>query len=93
MQQVWQGTAQSGTPALCGGLMENQRRNDSRGKSSVRTRHFAERIGGKRRLLRFVCEAQPLITLTIYDLPKRCPLCSQNHPIPRLDTKEEPNAD
>lgn len=72
--------------------MENQRRNDSRGKSSVRVRHFAERIDGKRRLLRFVCEAQPLITLTSYDLPKRCPLCSQNHPIPIVDPKGESNA-
>ncbi len=43
--------------------------------------HFVERINEKRRLLRFVCEAQPLITLTSYDLPKRCPLCAQPNPI------------
>jgi hypothetical protein len=69
--------------------VNNQEPNDSRGKASIRVRHFAERIGGKSRLLRFVCEAQPLIVLTIHDLPKRCPLCSQNHPIPTVDTKGE----
>jgi len=61
--------------------MQSQHHNGSSGKSSFRVRHFAERIDGKRRLLRLVCEAQPLITLTSYDLPKRCPLCSQNYPI------------
>lgn len=73
--------------------MENQRHNDSRGRHPVRMRHFAECIDGKRPLLRFVCEAQPLITLRTYGIPKRCPVCSQNHPIPRLDTEGEPNAD
>lgn len=53
--------------------MENQRYKDSSKKGSFRVRHFAERIDEKRRLLRLVCEAQPLITLTSYDLPKRCP--------------------
>jgi hypothetical protein len=91
--RVGKGTAQSGTPASCGGLMENRHRSDSRGRGPARIRHFAERIDGKPRLLRFVCETRPLITLRSYDLPKRCPLCSQNHPIPKLDTKEEPNAD
>jgi hypothetical protein len=55
----------------------------------LRLKHFAERVDEKRRLLRFVCEGQPLITLTCYDLPKRCPLCSQSHPIPIVKTKGE----
>lgn len=73
--------------------MRDEDRNESRGRHPVRMRHLAECIDGKRPLLRFVCEAQPLITLRSYGLPRRCPLCSQNHPIPKLDTKEEPDAD
>lgn len=72
--------------------MENQHHNDSTGRSSFRARHFAERIDEKRRLLRLVCEAQPLITLTSYDLPKRCPLCAQNYPIKIVGTRGELNA-
>ena len=75
--------------------MANQRHNDSNGKKSERNRpraHFAERIDEKRRLLRFVCEAQPLITLTSYDLPKRCPLCAQPYPIKIVGTKGEQDA-
>jgi hypothetical protein len=69
--------------------VNNQQRNDSRGKASVRVRHSTERIDGRRGLLRFLCEAKPLIVLTVYDLPKRCPLCSQNNPIPTVNTKGE----
>ena len=72
--------------------MQNQHHKDSSGKSSFRARHFAERIDGKRRLLRLVCEAQPLITLTSYDLPKRCPLCSQNYPIKIVGASGEQDA-
>jgi hypothetical protein len=71
--------------------MKDEERKRVAGTKSVRVRHFAERMDPKRGLLRFSCEAQPLVILTIYDLPKRCPLCSQNHPIPIV--KGEPNAD
>ena len=72
--------------------MENQRYKDSSKKGSFRVRHFAERIDEKRRLLRLVCEAQPLITLTSYDLPKRWPLCAQNYPIKTVGTRGEQDA-
>jgi hypothetical protein len=72
--------------------MENQHHNDSNGRSPFRARHFAERIDENRRLLRLVCEAQPLITLTSYDLPKRCPLCGQNYPIKIVGTRGEQDA-
>lgn len=75
--------------------MKNQHHNDSSGRKSGRNSlraHFAERVDEKRRLLRFVCEAQPLITLTSYDLPKRCPLCAQNYPIKIVGRRGEQDA-
>jgi hypothetical protein len=67
-------------------------RDDLSGRSSTRARHFVERIDEKRRLLRFVCETQPLITLTSYDPPKLCPLCAQRYPIRIFSTRGEQDA-
>jgi hypothetical protein len=60
----------------------------------VRTLHFVGSLDQKRELYRFVCESQPLMTLTSHGLPKRCPLCGQNYPIRsgRRDTRGETNA-
>ena len=65
--------------------MEEKRYSESNrreaGRGSARTRHFTARLDEKRELYRFVCESQPLMTLTSHRLPKRCPLCGQNYPI------------
>ena len=71
--------------------MRDEERKTLAGTKSVRMRHFTERINDKRRLLRFVCEARPLIVLTIHDVPKRCPVCAQNHPISTGQAKGETN--
>jgi len=34
-----------------------------------------------RNLYFFACESQPLLTITSYGAPKRCPVCRQNYPI------------
>jgi hypothetical protein len=47
----------------------------------VRTLHFVGSFDQKRNLYRFVCEFQPLMTLTSHGIPKRCPLCGRNYPI------------
>jgi hypothetical protein len=43
--------------------------------------HFVASIRQDRNQYAFVCEAQPLPTLTSYGLPKRCPFCKQDNPI------------
>lgn len=43
--------------------------------------HSLEDVRQGRNLYDFVCESQPLLTLTNYGMPKRCPLCRQNYPI------------
>lgn len=43
--------------------------------------HSLEDVRQGRNLYDFVCESQPLLTITNYGLPKRCPLCRQNYPI------------
>ncbi len=43
--------------------------------------HFVASIRQDRNKYAFVCESQPLLTLTNYGLPKRCPLCRQENPI------------
>lgn len=46
-----------------------------------RALHFTARLDEKRGLYRFVCDSQPLMTLTSHGIPKRCPLCGQHYPI------------
>jgi hypothetical protein len=43
--------------------------------------HFVARIDERRGFCRFVCETQPLLTITSHGAPERCPLCSQEDPI------------
>ncbi len=65
--------------------MEEQRRSESSARetrgSSLRILHFTAHLDEKRGLYRFVCDSQPLMTLTSHGLPKRCPLCGQHYPI------------
>ena len=43
--------------------------------------HFVADVRQDRNQYAFVCESQPLLTVTSYGLPKRCPLCRQDNPI------------
>jgi len=43
--------------------------------------HFVASIREDRNRYAFVCESQPLLTLTSHGLPKRCPFCKQDDPI------------
>jgi len=43
--------------------------------------HFLASVRQSKNQYAFVCEAQPLMTITNYGLPKRCPLCRQENPI------------
>jgi hypothetical protein len=43
--------------------------------------HFVASIREDRNQYAFVCESQPLLTLTNFGRPKRCPLCRQENPI------------
>lgn len=65
--------------------MDNRSYDASRGKQTHRGRlralHFTSRLDEKRGLLRFVCDSQPLMTLTSHGVPRRCPFCGQNYPI------------
>lgn len=47
---------------------------------SNRYLHFLEKQN-VRNLYVFLCESQPLISVTTFGPPKRCPLCSQNYPL------------
>lgn len=47
---------------------------------SGRYLHVLEKQNG-RNLNVFVCSSQPLLSLTCWGTPKRCPLCSQCDPI------------
>jgi hypothetical protein len=44
------------------------------------TLHFLAAFDAKRGLYRFVCESQPLATVTSV-APQRCPACGQENPI------------
>lgn len=65
--------------------MDNVGYGQSRGRETDRVRsralHFSSRFDEKRGLFRFVCDSQPLITLTSHGIPRRCPFCGQNYPI------------
>jgi hypothetical protein len=47
---------------------------------SGRYLHVLEKQNG-RNLNVFVCSSQPVLSLTCWGVPKRCPLCSQRDPI------------
>lgn len=48
---------------------------------STQNLHFLASVRENRNQYAFVCESQPLLTLTSHGLPKRCPLCRQGNPI------------
>jgi hypothetical protein len=50
-------------------------------ESSTQYFHFLASIRQNRNQYAFVCESQPLLTVTSYGHPKRCPLCRQDNPI------------
>ena len=51
--------------------------------------HFLARVRENRNQYAFVCESQPLLTLTSHGIPKRCPLCRQENPIgTKIQTEE-----
>jgi hypothetical protein len=43
--------------------------------------HFLASVRQDRNRYAFVCESQPLLTITNYGLPKMCPFCRQDDPI------------
>lgn len=47
---------------------------------SAQPLHFVAAYNAKRGLYRFVCECQPLATVTSH-APKRCPFCGQQDPV------------
>ena len=55
----------------------------ARTQGSAQYLHFVAGIRQDRNQYAFVCESQPLLTLTLtgHGLPKRCPLCRQDDPI------------
>jgi hypothetical protein len=53
----------------------------SRSDASTQYLHFVAGVQLGRTRYAFVCESQPLLTVTNYGLPKRCPLCTQHNPI------------
>lgn len=65
--------------------MEDGHRSESGARETRRggsqALHFTARFDEKHGLYRFVCDSQPLMTLTSHGIPKRCPLCGQNYPI------------
>lgn len=65
--------------------MEEKRHSEPSARGTRKGRstalHFTARIDERRGLYRFVCDSQPLLTLTSHGIPKRCPLCGQNYPI------------
>jgi hypothetical protein len=60
-------------------------------KLSAKRSHFATAVDLQRGLFRFVCDGQPLMTLTSYGYPRRCPLCRERNPIG--NTKPNGNRD
>jgi hypothetical protein len=50
-------------------------------EGSTQYLHFLASIRQDRNQYAFACESQPLLTVTSYGLPKRCPLCKQENPI------------
>jgi len=50
-------------------------------EGSAQYLHFLASIRQDRNQYTFVCESQPLLTVTSYGRPKRCPLCRQDNPI------------
>ena len=50
-------------------------------EGSTQYLHFIADVRKDRNQYAFVCEAQPLLTVTSSGLPKRCPLCRQGNPI------------
>jgi len=50
-------------------------------RGSARFLHIIAGVRQSRNLYAFGCESQPLLTLTSYGLPKRCPVCRQDYPI------------
>lgn len=65
--------------------MDDRLHGDSRWRESTRSsfgaRHFTAQVDERRGLYKFACESQPLMTLTSYGSPRRCPLCGTNYPI------------
>lgn len=52
-------------------------------EGSAQYLHFLASVRPNRNQYAFVCESQPLLTLTLtgHAIPKRCPFCRQDHPI------------
>ena len=50
-------------------------------KSSDQLLHFVVAIDDQREMLGFCCETQPLVTVSSYRRPKRCPFCKQENPV------------
>ena len=63
-------------PRLCKNFVASEKPEES-----IETLHFISRFDEKKGLYAFVCEEQPLLTLTSYGLPERCPFCRQGNPI------------
>jgi hypothetical protein len=53
----------------------------ARAQGSTQYLHFLASVRPDRNQYAFVCESQPLLTLTNFGRPKRCPLCRQENPI------------
>jgi hypothetical protein len=49
-------------------------------EQSAEALHFVAAFDAKRGLYRFVCECQPMATVTS-QAPKRCPFCGQQDPV------------
>ena len=49
--------------------------------ASTRYLHFVASVRQSGNQYGFVCDSQPLLTLTSHGLPKRCPFCGQDDPI------------
>jgi len=50
-------------------------------EGSTQYLHFIAGVQQTRNLYAFVCESQPVLTITNFGPPKRCPFCGQDDPI------------
>jgi hypothetical protein len=50
-------------------------------ESSTQDLHFIAGVRKGRNQYAFVCEFQPLVTITSHGLPKRCPFSTQDDPV------------
>jgi hypothetical protein len=60
--------------------LKNWRQHQAR-EQSTQLLHFVTAVDGKREMVSFCCEGQPLATVRSYGPPARCPFCQEENPV------------